>query len=138
MTRMVKIWLWPASASGLAVTSGTARNLTALFNRDDYASMSTQRFLYAILVSSAALATLRNSVAEEGVLDAVPRGVEAYVYGYPLVTMEITRRVMTNVEQPAGTRAPMGQFVRMREYPTAQFRDVTALTCPRVGNQSIS
>ena len=51
---------------------------------------------------------------------------EAYVYGYPLVTMEMTRRVMTNVDKPEGTRAPMGQFVRMREYPTAAFRDVTA------------
>jgi len=59
-------------------------------------------------------------------LDAVPTGVEAYVYGYPLVTMEMTRRVMTNVEKPGGTRAPMGQFVRMREYPDAAFRDVTA------------
>jgi len=33
---------------------------------------------------------------------------------------------MTNVEKPEGTRAPMGQLVRMREYPTAAFRDVTA------------
>ena len=59
-------------------------------------------------------------------LDAVPLGVEAYVYGYPLVTMEMTRRVMTNVAAPEGTRAPMGQFLRMREYPSAAFRDVTA------------
>jgi hypothetical protein len=40
--------------------------------------------------------------------------------------MEQTRRVMTNVAAPEGTRAPMGHFVRMREYPTAAFRDVTA------------
>ena len=53
-------------------------------------------------------------------------GVDAYVYGYPLVTMEMTRRVMTNVVKPEGTRAPMGQLVRLREYPTAAFRDVTA------------
>jgi len=33
---------------------------------------------------------------------------------------------MTNVAAPEGTRAPMGQFVRMREYPGAKFRDVTA------------
>jgi hypothetical protein len=52
--------------------------------------------------------------------------VEGYVYAYPLVTMEMTRRVMTNVASPESTRAPMGQFVRMREYPTAAFRDVTA------------
>lgn len=51
---------------------------------------------------------------------------EAYVFGYPLVTMEYTRRVLTNAATPAGTAAPMGQFVRMREYPNAQFRAVTA------------
>lgn len=53
-------------------------------------------------------------------------GVEAYVYGYPLVTMEMTRRVMTNVAAVETTRAPMGQFVRMRAYPDASYRDVTA------------
>jgi hypothetical protein len=51
---------------------------------------------------------------------------DAYVYGYPLVTMEMTRRVMTNVASAAGTRAPMGQFIRARHYPNASFRDVTA------------
>jgi hypothetical protein len=74
----------------------------------------------ALLIPSA---TVR---AEATSLDAVPAGIEAYVYGYPLVTMEMTRRVMTNVEKAEGTRAPMGQFVRMREYPNASFRDVTA------------
>ncbi len=59
-------------------------------------------------------------------LEAREAAIEAYVYAYPLVTMEMTRRVMTNVATPAGTRAPMGQLVRMREYPTAAFRDVTA------------
>ena len=58
--------------------------------------------------------------------EAFALAAEAYVYGYPLVTMEMTRRVMTNVEKPEGTRAPMGQFVRLREYPTAAYRDVTA------------
>jgi len=53
-------------------------------------------------------------------------GVDAYIYGYPLVTMEMTRRVMTNVPKPEGTRAPMGQFMRVREYPDAAYRDVTA------------
>ncbi len=51
---------------------------------------------------------------------------DAYIFGYPLVTMEMTRRVMTNVAAPAGTRAPMGQLIKLREYPNASFRDVTA------------
>jgi hypothetical protein len=52
--------------------------------------------------------------------------VEAYVYGYPLVTMEMTRRVMTNVQSDDGRRAPMGQLARMRTVPAAVHHDVTA------------
>jgi hypothetical protein len=51
---------------------------------------------------------------------------DAYVYGYPLVTMEMTRRVLTNVARPEGTRGPMGQLIKLRQYPNASFRDVTA------------
>ncbi len=80
----------------------------------------------AISILGALNLTPHTLTAKEEVLEAVPHGVEAYIYGYPLVTMEMTRRVMTNVAKPEGTRAPMGQFVRMREYPTAEFRDVTA------------
>jgi len=61
-----------------------------------------------------------------GVQDAIAIGTDAYIYGYPLVTMEMTRRVMTNVDAPKGQYAPMGQFASLREYPTAAFRDVTA------------
>lgn len=50
----------------------------------------------------------------------------AYIYGYPLVTMEMTRRVMTNVASVEATRAPMGQILRARTYPDASYRDVTA------------
>ena len=51
---------------------------------------------------------------------------DAYIFGYPLVTMEMTRRVITNVAEPVGTRGPMGQFIKLRQYPDASFRDVTA------------
>jgi hypothetical protein len=53
-------------------------------------------------------------------------GTDAYIYGYPLVTVEITRRVVTNAARPVGLHAPMGQFASAREYPTAAFKDVTA------------
>ena len=51
---------------------------------------------------------------------------DAYVFGYPLVTMEMTRRVITNVAKVEGTRGPMGQIIKLRQYPDASFRDVTA------------
>ena len=59
-------------------------------------------------------------------VEAREAAIEAYMYGYPLVTMEMTRRVMTNVAGPEATRGPMGQFVRVRSYPDASYRDVTA------------
>lgn len=58
--------------------------------------------------------------------EAFQIGQDAYIYGYPLVTMEFTRRIMTNAAGPEGTHAPMGQFVLMKKYPDASFKDVTA------------
>ena len=49
---------------------------------------------------------------------------EVYVYGYPLVTLEMTRRATTNTTAPAGLRAPMGQFAHAREYPPIAYRDI--------------
>ena len=57
---------------------------------------------------------------------ATELGVAAYIYGYPLVTMEFTRRGLTNVEKAEGSRAPMGQLVRHREYPAVDDHLVTA------------
>jgi hypothetical protein len=59
-------------------------------------------------------------------LDDFWLATDAYIYGYPLVTMEMTRRIITNVAKPEGTRAPMGQLIKLREYPNSSFRDVTA------------
>ena len=64
-----------------------------------------------------------NGVPQQQALEI---GTEAYIYGYPLVTMEMTRRVMTNVAAPQTMKAPMGQFANAREYPNASFKDVTA------------
>jgi hypothetical protein len=42
---------------------------------------------------------------------------EAYLFGYPLVTMDMTRRHETNVEVADGAHAPMGQLIKLRAYP---------------------
>lgn len=64
-------------------------------------------------------------MAEEPQFDAHRVGLEAYTYLYPLVTMEVTRRHMTNA--PPGAvpgRGPMNTFVHVRAFPTADFRIV--------------
>src|SRR5262245_59047532 len=50
---------------------------------------------------------------------------EAFIYLYPLVTMDVSRRQLTNIE--AGKmvgRGPMNTFTHVREFPDANFRDV--------------
>jgi hypothetical protein len=61
----------------------------------------------------------------EGIEDFI-LATDAYIFGYPLVTMEMTRRVITNVAEPVGTRGPMGHIIKLRQYPDASFRDITA------------
>ena len=57
--------------------------------------------------------------------DAYEIAVEGYQYFYPLITMDVTRRLMTNV--PPGAKdgfGPAGIWSHMRTYPTADFREV--------------
>jgi len=52
-------------------------------------------------------------------------GVNAYLYLYPLVTMDVTRRQMTNIE--SGKKpgyGPMNEFSHVREYPPADMKVV--------------
>ena len=51
--------------------------------------------------------------------------VDAYVYFYPLLTMDITRKQFTNVEPgKENFKGPMNTFVNVPEYPPANFRGV--------------
>jgi len=52
-------------------------------------------------------------------------GVEAYVFLYPLVSMEVTRRQATNIA--SGKRpgfAPANEFGHIRQFPPADFKTV--------------
>jgi hypothetical protein len=57
--------------------------------------------------------------------EALDLATEAYIYGYPLVKMDLTRRVMTNVRFAEGLNAPLGQFARIRTYPAASNHETT-------------
>jgi hypothetical protein len=50
---------------------------------------------------------------------------EAYIYLYPLITMDVSRRQLTNIEAGKMTgRGPMNTFAHIREFPDANFREV--------------
>jgi len=51
---------------------------------------------------------------------------DAYIYGYPLVTMDMTRRQQTNVAAPDDAHAPMGQLIKMRAYPAVDNKGAAA------------
>ena len=50
-------------------------------------------------------------------VEAIGIAVDAYIYGYPLVTFDMARRQQTNVAAPDAEHAPMGQMIRTRSYP---------------------
>lgn len=57
--------------------------------------------------------------------EAFDIGIEAYIYLYPLITMDVTRRVMTNVPANAVPgMGPAGIFYHMRAFPDANFKAV--------------
>ncbi len=58
--------------------------------------------------------------------EAVEIATEAYIYGYSLVTTEVTRVQMSNVAKAELFTGPMGQFVNVKRYPPADYRGVSA------------
>ena len=83
-------------------------------------SMYLSGLLAAGLVAMAALsspAVAATAVTEQ---EAHAIGVDAYIYLYPLVTMDLTRKQSTNIE--AGKeigKGPTNMLVNVPEYPPA-------------------
>jgi hypothetical protein len=57
-------------------------------------------------------------------------GMEAYVYGYPLVIMDVTRQVLTAAPAPnaEGTAAPINQLAKMPHYVSPYFTNVVRIS----------
>ena len=70
-----------------------------------------------------AVADTPTSLSDEEIAEIA---VDAYVYAYPLVLMDVTRQVMTNTEtpDPKTTRAPINQFFHADRFPDPSFTDV--------------
>lgn len=54
--------------------------------------------------------------------------LDAYIYGYPLLTSDITMNAGTNTlaPNPATFQTPLNQFVNMPKYPPADYKGVTS------------
>jgi hypothetical protein len=60
--------------------------------------------------------------------EAAKVGVDAVVYGLPLVIAELTKRVQTNVAGPEpNAHAPVNQLGSMAKYPTAADKDIVRM-----------
>jgi len=55
-------------------------------------------------------------------------GLEEYVYGYPVVMMDVTREVMTAASTSGDYSAPINQFARIRTYVSPDFKNVVRIS----------
>jgi hypothetical protein len=54
--------------------------------------------------------------------------MEEYVYGFPLVMMDVTRDVLTATTTAGEYSAPMNQFARIRTYVSPDFKNVVRIS----------
>lgn len=83
----------------------------------------------ALVLGAVAAGETIPTLAQTSVADSVTAAaVDAYLYGYSLITSEITRVQQTNVAEPDFTslRVPMGRFLNVPTYPPADYQGITA------------
>jgi hypothetical protein len=56
------------------------------------------------------------------------RGMQAYVYGFPLVIMDVTKDVQTAVPNAQEYAVPMNQFQHMRTFVNPDFKNVVRIS----------
>ena len=81
-------------------------------------SRSTIAFILCLFLCPAlSLAAQAQSAITEQEAQSIAR--DAYIYFYPLVTMDVTRKQLTNVEPGKGIGAPMNVLFNVPTFPTA-------------------
>jgi hypothetical protein len=85
--------------------------------------------LSSFAVASALLTTLVSTQAADlSPQEAKKIAIDAYVYGYALMTSDVTEKafVNTTAPNPETFQAPLNQFVSLPKYPPADYKGVTA------------
>jgi hypothetical protein len=84
-----------------------------------------RKYLYALALSSMFLSVLAPSAQAITEDEAHSIGVEAYLYFYSPITMDLTRKQLTNMEpSPTSLGGPMNRFANIPEFPSADMRVV--------------
>jgi len=82
-------------------------------------------FVFLSIASMAIPATPEAKAASLTEEEARQIGIEAYVYFYPLISMDITRKQLTNMEPKEGAiGGPANQFANIRAFPAADMKAV--------------
>ncbi len=87
---------------------------------------TAQYALLGCLAASLAGGTPASAQATETISEkeAHAIGVSAYLYFYSLVTMDVTRKQLTNVAKAEGIHAPMNMFANIPAFPSADMKAV--------------
>ena len=88
--------------------------------RREFLNVSTA----AAVVCAATLLPVEKAAAAQQTLTAQSLLEQAYLYAFPLVLMDATRKVSTNTETPNSTRAPINQFIHAEKLADAASRAV--------------
>lgn len=83
--------------------------------------------LVAAVLSFAACKHETQTATNETASAATITAQDAYIYGYPLVLMDVSRAKLTNVPHPIGAGlAPVNQFGDIKTFPDASFTDIVS------------
>lgn len=87
---------------------------------------STARGYMGFLIAAALGLTLFSPARAEVAAEQEMRDIaqEAYIYFYPLVTMDVTRKQLINMPADSGFGVAPNQFDNIRSFPTAEMREV--------------
>jgi hypothetical protein len=90
--------------------------------RNVFTFLCTPVFLFC----SPPLTVQAQSTNKVSVDEAKQIAVEAYIYGYSLITTNVTRVQMTNVPAVEAFQGPVNNFINVKRYPPADYRGVSA------------
>ena len=96
-------------------------------NRMNRMNRATLALTLCLLLGSALTSPAMAQAGSTAITEQEAQGiaVDAYVYLYPLVTMDVTRRQFTNIEPGKEIgKGPMNMFSNVPEYPPADFKGV--------------